>query len=96
MSISESVMWRLARIAPRTATLRDVTRRPFLATELFVFGAIDLTVHAQSGPLPSWNEGAPKKSIIDFVGRVTKEGGPDLSRFPSALPTLTMTARIIA
>jgi hypothetical protein len=28
-------------------------------------------------PLPSWNDTAPKKSIIDFVDRVTKEGGPD-------------------
>ena len=28
-------------------------------------------------PLPSWNEGASKQSIIDFVARVTKEGGPD-------------------
>ena len=31
-------------------------------------------------PLPSWNDGATKKSIVDFVGRVTKEGGPDLVR----------------
>jgi phosphoserine phosphatase len=28
-------------------------------------------------PLPSWNEGPAKKAIVDFVGRVTKEGGPD-------------------
>ena len=28
-------------------------------------------------PLPSWNDTAPKKSIIDFVGKVTKEGSPD-------------------
>src|SRR5262245_5787193 len=28
-------------------------------------------------PLPSWNDGATKKSIVDFVGRVTREGGPD-------------------
>ena len=27
--------------------------------------------------LPSWNEGAAKKSIVDFVARVTREGGPD-------------------
>jgi len=27
--------------------------------------------------LPSWNEGAAKKSIVEFVGRVTNEGGPD-------------------
>ena len=28
-------------------------------------------------PLPSWNDTAPKKAIITFVERVTKEGSPD-------------------
>ena len=28
-------------------------------------------------PLPSWNDGAAKKAVIDFVAKVTKEGGPD-------------------
>jgi phosphoglycolate phosphatase-like HAD superfamily hydrolase len=28
-------------------------------------------------PLPSWNDGATKASILDFVARVTKLGGPD-------------------
>jgi hypothetical protein len=28
-------------------------------------------------PLPSWNDGAAKRSIIGFVTRVSKEGGPD-------------------
>ena len=28
-------------------------------------------------PLPSWNDGAPKKAIVDFVEKVTKEGSPD-------------------
>jgi hypothetical protein len=32
---------------------------------------------AEADPLPSWNEGAAKQSIVDFVARVTKEGGPD-------------------
>ena len=33
----------------------------------------------QSGgdPLPSWNDGATRKSITDFVARVTAQGGPD-------------------
>lgn len=37
------------------------------------------TFVAQGGddPLPSWNDAAPKKAIIDFVGRTTKEGSPD-------------------
>jgi hypothetical protein len=30
-------------------------------------------------PLPSWNDGAVKSAILDFVTRVTKEGGPDFA-----------------
>jgi phosphoserine phosphatase len=33
-----------------------------------------------SVPLPSWNDGAAKAAILDFVGRVTQEGGPDYVR----------------
>ena len=32
---------------------------------------------AQTDPLPSWTDGAVKKSITDFVARVTAQGGPD-------------------
>ena len=28
-------------------------------------------------PLPSWNDGTAKQSIVDFVAKVTKEGSPD-------------------
>ena len=32
------------------------------------------------GSLPSWNDGAAKSAIVDFVGRVTKEGSADFVR----------------
>jgi hypothetical protein len=35
------------------------------------------TIVQAADPLPSWNEGKTKQSIVDFVARVTKEGGPD-------------------
>ena len=37
------------------------------------------TAHAQApaDPLPSWNDGAVKKSITDFIPRVTTEGSAD-------------------
>jgi phosphoglycolate phosphatase-like HAD superfamily hydrolase len=35
------------------------------------------TISAASKPLPSWNESAAKKSIIDFVTKTTKEGSAD-------------------
>jgi hypothetical protein len=31
-----------------------------------------------SDSLPSWNDTGPKTAIFDFVGRVTKQGSPDL------------------
>src|SRR5262245_12613919 len=34
-------------------------------------------VAAQSDPLPSWNDGASKSAIVDFVARVTKDGGAE-------------------
>jgi hypothetical protein len=36
-----------------------------------------LSAGAAANPLASWNEGAAKKSIIDFVARVTEVDGKD-------------------
>lgn len=36
-----------------------------------------MAVAAASEPLPSWNDGANKQAIIDFVVRVTKDGSAD-------------------
>jgi phosphoglycolate phosphatase-like HAD superfamily hydrolase len=38
-------------------------------------------------PLPSWNEGPAKKAIVDFVTKVTKEGGPDFVPLPDRIAT---------
>jgi len=46
---------------------------------------------AQTGPadpLPSWNDGAAKRGIIDFVTRVTREGGPDFTPVADRIATL--------
>jgi phosphoglycolate phosphatase-like HAD superfamily hydrolase len=32
---------------------------------------------ATADPLPSWQDGAAKTAIVDFVAKVTKDGGPD-------------------
>jgi len=34
-------------------------------------------ISADTDPLPSWNDGASKKSIIDFVTKTTKQGSAD-------------------
>jgi len=38
-------------------------------------------------PLPSWNDGALKKDIIDYVAKVTKEGSPDFIPVESRIAT---------
>jgi phosphoserine phosphatase len=38
--------------------------------------AVAQAAHA-GDPLPSWNDGAAKEAIVQFVGRVTQEGSPD-------------------
>ncbi len=45
---------------------------------LFAFClATALELRAQNDPLPSWNDTAPKKAIVAFVEKVTKEGSPE-------------------
>jgi phosphoserine phosphatase len=46
---------------------------PFVAALSHVRGQDKLN----SDPLPSWNDGDAKKSILDFVAKTTKEGSPD-------------------
>ena len=38
-------------------------------------------------PLPSWNDGATKKAIVDFVARATKDGGTDFVPVPERVAT---------
>jgi len=38
-------------------------------------------------PLPSWNDTAPKKAIVAFVEKVTKEGSPDFVPVPERIAT---------
>ncbi len=60
-----------------------ISRRLLLttaATSSILFGPafpILKQAQAQTDLLPSWNSGANKQAIIDFVARVTQQGGPD-------------------
>lgn len=42
---------------------------------------------AADDPLPSWNDGAAKQSILQFVARVTREGSPDFVPAPDRIAT---------
>jgi hypothetical protein len=46
------------------------------------------TVPARAAdPLPSWDDGPAKRAIVAFVGRVTKESGPDFVPAPERVAT---------
>ena len=50
---------------------------PLFAVALLVTVTFTTTVTRADDPLPSWNDGPAKKSIVAFVEKVTKEGSPD-------------------
>jgi hypothetical protein len=57
---------------------------------LFLFAltlAVVVVANAQPDPLPSWNDGANKRAIVEFVNRVTKEVGPDFVPVPERIAT---------
>ena len=45
---------------------------------LLLLRTCDPSTSLGADPLPSWNDGAAKKSIVDFVAKVTKEGSAGL------------------
>jgi phosphoglycolate phosphatase-like HAD superfamily hydrolase len=56
-----------------------IGRRSFIGTLITVGFVVIACVgaYAQSDPLPSWNDGAVKQSITDFVSRATTQGDAD-------------------
>jgi len=66
-------------------TWRNALRSLTLAGA-FLFATL-AAVSAQTDPLPSWNEGAVKKAITDFVTRVTTPGSPDFVPEPERIAT---------
>jgi phosphoglycolate phosphatase-like HAD superfamily hydrolase len=61
-------------------TTADGDRGPWTTlaiVTLVIFLPLAPDQSSSGDPLPSWNDGPSKKAIVDFVGRVTKDGGPD-------------------
>ena len=50
-----------------------------------MFASLCTSALAQTDPLPSWNDGSVKKSITDFVARVTAQGGADFVAVPERI-----------
>ena len=65
-------------------------RRAVLAALLTSAAAIALSKSpalAQGDPLPSWNDGKAKQSILDFVANVTREGSANFVPVPQRIAT---------
>ena len=59
----------------RAKVTTELARRTVLAAgALGLFAAV---AHAQTDPLPSWNDGAAKQAIVAFVKETTTRGGPN-------------------
>jgi phosphoserine phosphatase len=61
------------------------TIRNLIVVLAFTFAS--LTLARAADPLPSWNDGPAKQSIIDFVTKVTTPGSPDFVPVPERIAT---------
>ena len=72
--------------------LAGVSRRALLSA-LAVLTVLPETLQraaaqtASGDPLPSWNDGATKQSIVSFVAAVTREGSSDFVPVPQRVAT---------
>src|SRR4051794_12888484 len=68
---------------PNLFSARGLSRRVLLSTLAMLptlvgpLRPLSAQAQAQGDALASWNDGATKRSITDFVARVTRQGGPD-------------------
>lgn len=71
---------------PRFLVDRRATLGALLASAA---AAAPFSMHAiaQDDPLPSWNDGRSKQSILSFVAAVTREGSPDFVPAPQRIAT---------
>ena len=57
--------------------MKTTHTKNLIAAALAAALAFTAVIARAADPLPSWNDTAPKKVIVAFVERVTKEGSPD-------------------
>lgn len=56
------------------SNVESIGRR--LALALYAASFLAIAAHAQTDPLPSWNDGAAKQAIVSFVKETTTSGSP--------------------
>jgi phosphoserine phosphatase len=69
----------------RTEDLLAAALFAALAFTATIARAADLSTSLGAGPLPSWNDGPAKQSIITFVEKVTTPGSPDFVPVPERI-----------
>jgi phosphoglycolate phosphatase-like HAD superfamily hydrolase len=67
--------------------MKTIPSKRLLTAALLGLAALAVNVSRAAEPLPSWNDTAPKKAIISFVEKVTKEGSPDFVPIPERIAT---------
>jgi phosphoglycolate phosphatase-like HAD superfamily hydrolase len=65
--------------------MKNNRKQNYIAIALLATMALTTTITRAAGPLPSWNEGKAKQSIITFVEKVTKPGSPDFVPVPERI-----------
>jgi hypothetical protein len=64
-----------------------IARRAFIISCLTAVALFLATSARAADPLPSWNAGPAKQSIVSFVNKVTTQGGPDFVSPPERIAT---------
>jgi hypothetical protein len=67
--------------------MKTIRTQQVLAAVLVGLMAIATAGVQAADALPSWNDGAPKKAIMDFVANVTTSGSPDFVPAPERIAT---------
>jgi phosphoglycolate phosphatase-like HAD superfamily hydrolase len=67
--------------------MKTTHKKNLIAAALAVALAFTAVIARAADPLPSWNDTAPKKAIVAFVERVTKEGSSDFVPVPERVAT---------
>ena len=65
--------------------MKTTHRRNLLAIVLVCAVAFAATIAHAADPLPSWNDGPAKQSILTFVEKVTKPGSPEFVSVPERI-----------
>ena len=68
---------RSALLSKKVKLMKSPGSANLFAVALLLALAFATSIARAADPLPSWNDGPAKKSIVDFVTKVTTEGSPD-------------------